>query len=58
MVINKYNNTSAQIKTNQTDSKDTNFEYEDNEWDIGKRKKIEKLLIIFNIKKKLQVLEI
>jgi hypothetical protein len=24
------------LKGNQTDLKDTNFEYEDNEWDIGK----------------------
>lgn len=23
------------LKGNQTDLKDTNFEYEDNEWDIG-----------------------
>lgn len=27
----------ANLKGNQTDLKDTNFEYEDNEWDIGKR---------------------
>lgn len=26
------------LKGNQADLKDTNFEYEDNEWDIGKFK--------------------
>jgi hypothetical protein len=28
------------LKGNQTDLKDTNFEYEDNEWDIGEWKPI------------------
>jgi hypothetical protein len=37
---NKLNSSSSQgtstgLKGNQTDIKDTNFEYEDNEWDIG-----------------------
>lgn len=27
----------ASLRGNQSDLKDTNFEYEDNEWDIGKR---------------------
>lgn len=41
MVVGNHNinkNSSAQqsnLKINQSDPKDTNFEYEDNEWDIG-----------------------
>lgn len=32
---NRNNSSQSNIKINQSDTKDTNFEYEDNEWDLG-----------------------